>query len=179
MHYCVKPLDESQRGNSALCSPAFRRQPSQQKLRWQAQGSPSTSVSSNAPAKAQPVVAEEDASDAREDDGLASFLPPSDHAAWTKVNKNMHVGTKRFFFRLSAGVAGQVTFCQTNHDLDRAKRLAVAMCYQLMQGKTKEDILDFRCQFLQKWADKPPGTRASFPTPRSRRLGAAMSPTQT
>eukprot|EP00439_Symbiodinium_sp_Y106_P043380 s1355_g5.t1 len=143
----ARQLDEEKKHylwDKSLCPPSA----------WQAQGSPSTSVSSNAPAKAQPVVAEEDASDAREDDGLASFLPPSDHAAWTKVNKNMHVGTKRFFFRLSAGVAGQVTFCQTNHDLDRAKRLAVAMCYQLMQGKTKEDILDFRCQFLQKWADK-------------------------
>ena len=72
-----------------------------------------------------------------------------------------HKPYMRFYFQLS-GVTGQVTLRKTNLDLHRAKRLAVAMCYQVMQGKTKEDILNFRSQFLEKWADKPPGTLASL-----------------
>ena len=108
------------------------------------------------PAQAQPIVIDDEEPPATRDEGLAAFLPPSDHEAWTKVKYLGQKADPYYGFKHS-GVSGQVTCHQTKQDRGRAKRLAVAMCYQLIQGKTKKDILSFRAQFLTKWADKPPG----------------------
>eukprot|EP00439_Symbiodinium_sp_Y106_P073429 s1295_g13.t2 len=120
-----------------------------------AEGAPLAASSSKVPEKARPIVIidDDELPPATKDEGLAAFLPPSDHEAWTKVRFAGRQADPYYGFKHS-GVSAQVTCHQTKLDRGRAKRLAVAMCYQLMQGKTKKDILSFRAEFLKKWADK-------------------------
>ncbi|CAE7838371.1 unnamed protein product, partial [Symbiodinium sp. CCMP2592] len=91
-----------------------------------AEGAPSAS-SSKVPEKARPIVIDDDDEllPAGKDEGLAAFLPPSDHEAWTKVRFAGRKADPSYRFKHS-GVSAQVTCHQTKQDRGRAKRLAVA-----------------------------------------------------
>ncbi|CAE7219190.1 unnamed protein product [Symbiodinium microadriaticum] len=142
-----KPLTALCVGKQGAAKPTEPKEPKESP----AEGAPS--ASSKVPAQARPIVIDDEEPPATRDEGLAAFLPPSDHEAWTKVKYLGQKADPYYGFKHS-GVSGQVTCHQTKQDRGRAKRLAVAMCYQLIQGKTKKEILSFRAQFLTKWADK-------------------------